>query len=240
MFLKIMAALPGYIYAHDQSGVYVNLFIGGDAELTPNGSTVCLTQKTNYPWDGRISITVSPEKSKQFVVYVRVPGWARGIENPGGLYRSDTDNSDPVVIRVNRRKIPLELERGYARIERRWRDGDQVTLEIPMPIRRVFAHEQVEADQGKVALMRGPLVYCLESLDQPTDIHAYVLKSKDSLKTKHHPEFMDGATIITGEAWRLDPATQKQLRASIKAIPFYTQCNRHFHTQLLTWLPETS
>lgn len=238
MFLKIMSALPGYIYARDEEGLYVNLFIGSEADFELKGNGIRLTQKTHYPWDGRISITVSPERTRQFPLYLRVPGWVRGSENPGGLYRSKANSNEEVVLRVNRKKIPLEIERGYARVERRWRAGDQVTLDIPLPIRRVYAHPEVEADRGKVALLRGPLVYCLESIDQPTGISSYALKPDDVLKAQFRPGFLDGATVITGGAWLRDKDSQQHRPTTITAIPFYTQCNRDYYTQLLTWLPE--
>ena len=112
-------------------------------------------------------ITVTPEAPARFALHVRVPGWARDEAVPSDLYRFAETSSEPVTLRVNGAAVPLELDKGFARVERTWRKGDVVELDLPMPVRRVAAHEKVAADQGRVALQRGPIVFAAEWPDNP-------------------------------------------------------------------------
>jgi DUF1680 family protein len=240
MFLKFMGALPNYIYAVDDKGFYINQFIGSDAELEINGRRVKLTQENNYPWDGDIKFKIGADKSVEFSIYIRIPGWVRGRENPGGLYKAVADNDDDTVLKVNDEIIPVDLDRGYAQITRTWQTGDEISLHLPMPVRRVYAHNEVKADSGQVALLRGPMVYCMESLDHTHPIKSYLLKPDDIVEAEHRPDLLDGITVLTASASRVDKENNNKLeKASITAIPFYAQNNRHYFTDILTWLPES-
>jgi len=236
MFLKIMSAVPGYIYARDSEGVYVNLFIGSAVELEWRETKVTLTQTTGYPWEGRVSIAVDPATPAAFTVYVRVPGWAQGQENPFGLYRSNLSPA-PVEVKVNGESVrDPHMVRGYAAIQRLWKKGDTVTLDLPMQARRVYAHPQVKADRGRVVLASGPLVYCLEEIDNPRQT-SYYLDPDSELSIAYRPDLLGGMNIIHGEAFR----RQNEGAAGttrLMAIPFYGQDNRDPSSRIDVWIAE--
>jgi DUF1680 family protein len=164
---RFIPSVPGYAYAVGDDGPYVNLFVEGAAELEVDGKQVRIEQKTTYPWDGRVEIRVTPEAAGQkFALHVRVPGWALNEAWPTDLYSYLDESSAEPDLSLNGRDIsPDAISRGYMILDREWQQGDRVTLELPMPVRRVVANEKVEADRGRVALMRGPLVYCVEGAD---------------------------------------------------------------------------
>src|SRR5881409_2345235 len=164
---RFLASVPGYVYAQKGDTIYVNLFVASTADVTMDGGAVNLVQQTRYPWDGAVKITVRPAESRAFALNVRVPGWACGEAVPSDLYRFADASNEPVTLKVNGRAVPVALEKGYARIQRQWKAGDIVELSLPMPVRRVVAHPSVEADQGRVALQRGPIVYAAEWPDNP-------------------------------------------------------------------------
>ncbi len=240
MFLKIVAALPGYIYAHDDEGIYVNLFVGSKAKLNWGGTQVALTQTTAYPWQGQVSIAVDPEQPTAFTVYVRVPGWAQGQENPLRLYRSDppfSGDSTLADIKVNGKSAnDFKLVRGYAAIHRLWRKGDTISLELPMSVRRVYAHPSVQADLGRVVLASGPLVYCLEGIDNLRQT-SYYLPPDSELSLVHKPKLLGGVNVIQGQALRRQEG-QACEPVRLTAIPFYCQSNRGPGARIDTWIAE--
>jgi len=236
MFLKIASAIPGYIYARDNEGVYVNLFIGSKAELDWDGTRVALAQTTNYPWQGRVSVTVDPEQATTFTVYVRIPGWAQGQENPFDLYRSDL-SPEPVRVRVNGESLRgLTMTRGYAAIRRLWRKGDTIVLDLPMQVRRIHARPEVQADRGRVALASGPLVYCLEAIDNPQQT-SYYLQADSTLSVAGEPDLLGGMNVIRGEAFRRRQEGPVE-RVRLTAIPFFAQDNRASDSRIDVWIPE--
>ncbi|MBQ3341177.1 MAG: glycoside hydrolase family 127 protein [Kiritimatiellae bacterium] len=161
MFLKLTGALPGYVYAKGEGGYYVNLFMGGSTSFADAAAgRVALAQQTKYPMDGVVDIGVNPERPADFALRVRVPGWARGVENPFGLYTSDFAGKWSVS--VNGKPTQPKLERGYQVIRRRWKRGDIVRLQLDVSPRRIRACEQVKVLLGRAAEARGPVVYAEE------------------------------------------------------------------------------
>jgi DUF1680 family protein len=136
---RFIPSVPGYAYAHKGKNVYVNLFLGSDATIETAGNTVKLAQQTRYPWDGRVKITVEPEKAETFAVCVRIPGWAQNQAVPSDLYRFQKNSNAKATLKVNGRSVSPEVQRGFARIERLWQKGDSIELNLPMPVRRVVA-----------------------------------------------------------------------------------------------------
>ncbi len=236
MFLKIASALPGYIYARDNEGVYVNLFVGSKVQLDWSGTKIALTQTTAYPWEGRVTVAVDPEGPATFTAFVRVPGWAQGQENPFGLYHSDL-SSAPVAVKVNDQSLDeLKLVRGYAAIRRLWKKGDTITLDLSMSVRRVRAHPKVQADLGRVVLLSGPLVYCLEEIDNPRQA-SYYLRPDSELSLVHKPGLLGGINVVEGQASsRQAEAGPRPVR--LTAIPFYCQGNRAPRSRVDTWIAE--
>jgi hypothetical protein len=226
---RTLAALGGYAYAASDESLYVNLFIQGSAHAKVGDTTVALKVTTDYPWDGKVVLDLTPAARAQIALRLRVPGWCHNAS-----------------VAVNRRaaKTPL-LERGYLVLDREWNRGDRVDVDLPMPIERVAANPQVKADQGLLAIQRGPIVYCLEQCDQTEPLAALWLSQEADLKAAREPGLLDGVVTITGEArattepqWRssLYQSAPPAGRAALKAIPYYAWDNRQ-PGPMKVWLP---
>jgi DUF1680 family protein len=162
---RFMASVPQYQYATQGKDIYVNLYIQGNATINHN---IRINQKTDYPWDGKILITVNPKSSSRFTIRFRIPGWAQNSPVPTNLY-TFVDAPRPYAIMVNGHQITdvqSIMQNGYVALNRKWERGDRVEITLPMSVRRVKANDNVEDDRGKLALERGPVMYCLEGVDQ--------------------------------------------------------------------------
>lgn len=235
-YARIIPQVGGLVYARDGNNLYVNLFMNGRATVTLDGGrTAELVQETNYPWDGNMKLTVTPSRTGEFTLCLRIPGWALGHPVPSDLYRFADPKHEPVAIRVNGQSSNAEPKAdGYVHIKRSWRTGDVVELDLPMPVRRVLAHEKVEADRGKVALMRGPIVYCVEAIDHPgADVLAMALPRASPLKTAHHLDLLGGVTVIQGEALVGDERATR-----LTAVPYYAWANRERCT-MTVWINQS-
>jgi DUF1680 family protein len=241
MFLKIMGALPGYIYAQDSSGIYVNLFIGSRGTVTLPAGKVQLRQTTRYPWRGKVRVTIKPEKPCTFDLSIRIPGWCQGVSSPDDLYRIvGRPGRGAARLKVNGKLVePLSIVRGYARLHRLWKAGDTVELTMDMPVRRVHANPKVQADAGRVALMRGPIVYCLEGDDNPQGITNLYVPADARFTAAYRPNLMGGVTVIRGtvqELYRHDGKVDRRT-VNIVAIPYFANANRK-SCAMRVWLAE--
>jgi hypothetical protein len=201
--VRFVPSIPGYVYATDDKGLYVNLFVAGKAEVTVDGTKVRIEQKTRYPWDGRVELTVTPEKPVEFAVNVRFPEWCRDDRPAIGFPGADEG--------------PPTKENGYARIRRTWKAGDKITVNLPMKIQRIEAHPLVEADRGRVAIQRGPVVYCFEAVDNGGRAQNIILPTDPKLDAEFRPDLLGGVTVITG----VDRKGRK-----ITAVPYYAWDHR--------------
>ena len=211
---RFLPSLPGYIYAQAGDTIYVNLFAGSTADFKlQNGRTIKFTQNTRYPWDGTVKMTVQLDwqKSMKFTVKVRIPGWARNEVVPGGLYTfSDTVN-EPVTLVVAGQKMPIKLDKGYVSLDRSWKSGDVIELDMPMLIRRVAASDNVPADLGRVALQRGPIVFCVEGPDLPKGKARKLLLPDDQPVTTHFdPVLLNGVRSSKARATMLPPTNSEK------------------------------
>lgn len=240
--VRFVPSIPGYAYARRGNNLYINLFIGGSVTVEMNGTPVIIKQETRYPWDGEIKITVEPEKPRrEFTIHLRIPGWARNQPVPSDLYGYMKPSKDKVSLRVNGRPLPLDMDKGFARITRRWMKGDAIELNLPMPVRRVLAHEKVMDDRGRVALERGAIVYCAEGEDNKDGNVLNLLLPDDSeLTAEYRKDMLNGVGAIRGKARvvrrKLDgqPETIKE-RVDFVAIPYYAWCHRG-RGQMAVWL----
>ncbi|HEX3006736.1 MAG TPA: beta-L-arabinofuranosidase domain-containing protein [Bacteroidales bacterium] len=236
---RFIPSVPGYIYAQNKDRLYANLFIGSNASIDFNGSKLGITQKTDYPWSGNVEFQLNPEKEKVFEFAIRIPGWARNEPVPGDLYSFESADSSSVKILVNGKLYSYTLSNGYAVIKNRWKKGDKVTVSLPMPVRYVVANKKVEADNHKIALQRGPLVYCVEWPDNK-DGHVLnlLLDNRSGLKTQFTPEILKGVTVISGDAKgvkrKLDGTTEVS-KETLTAIPYYAWANRG-SGEMAVWL----
>ena len=228
MLLKMVSALPGFIYAYDKDAAYVNLFIGSQAELTVAGTSVKLNQVTHYPWKGESVIVVNPAAPTPFTVKVRIPGWAHSQENPFNLYTSAV--KEPVLLKVNGKAVAVQPQNGYVAIRRTWKKGDRIELLLPMSPRMVIPSDSIQTIKGKVALACGPIVYGLEGIDNP-DLNDLRLPFNTPLTLSYQPALLNGVNVITGQG--LD---QNAKKVSFRAIPFYTFGNRGSYPYKV-WVP---
>jgi DUF1680 family protein len=195
----------------------------------------------NYPWDGRVRMTIDPGVPGEFALNIRIPGWALGKPVPGDLYTYPDQPRDPVGLKVNGKDAALNLSKGFAPIKRQWRQGDIVELSLPMPIRRVLAHDAVNDNAGRVALERGPVVYCLEGADND-HVFSLVLPDDAKLVTEHRDDLLGGITVIKGDA-RLavkdEDGKTGTTPTSMLAIPYYAWCNRA-PNEMNVWIARTA
>ena len=233
MFLKMMGAMPGYIYAADADSVYINLFVGSRAALKINGTDLAIKQTTKYPWEGSVRISFEAAQPTQFNLMIRVPGWCRGAS-----------------LKINGKSISTdERKRGYVSVSRKWQSDDVVELAMPMPVQVIHANPIVHADVGRVALMRGPLVYCLESVDNRVDTRTLEIPIHPNFSTDYWTERLDGVVVIMGTAtargsdgwldtlYRASDVNDVSRRAQqVVAIPYFANANRG-PVQMAVWMP---
>ena len=202
---RFLPSVPGYIYAVKGDVLYVEMFAAGEAKLDVGGRAVDVRQETRYPWDGRIRLTVDPEREGEFALHIRVPGWAQDRPVPSDLYRYEGGGGGTVSLRVNGKAVPLDMDKGFARVRRDWRKGDTVELVLPMEARRVAANEAVADDRGFVAVERGPIVYCAEAPDNGGRALNIVLPDAAALRPEDRKGLLGGVTVLTGDALAADP-----------------------------------
>lgn len=193
---RLLPSVPGYVYAMQGDSIFVNLFASGEARIALPAGEVRLSQETNYPWEGRVAITIRSAPDARFALRIRVPGWARGEVLPSDLYAYLGVSNDVPRVTVLEQEMPLTLQRGYVVLERSWRAGDRITLDLPMPARRVVTHENVTANRGKVALQRGPLVYAFEEVDHDGHVLDRVLPDDAVITTEHRGDLLGGTVLL--------------------------------------------
>lgn len=228
MLLKMVSALPGFIYAYDKDAAYVNLFIGSQADLTIAGTNVNLKQVTHYPWKGESVIVVNPAATKAFTVKVRIPGWAHSQENPFNLYTSAI--REALVLKVNGKAVATQPQNGYVAIHRTWKKGDRIELNLPMQPRIVSPSDSIQTIKGKVALASGPIVYGLEGVDNP-NLNDLTLPPNTPLTLTYQTTLLNGVNVITGKG-----RDKNGKEMNFSAIPFYTFGNRGVYPYKV-WVP---
>lgn len=240
--LRFLGSLGGLAYATRDSSLYVNLFIGGEASAEVGGRRVRIRQETGYPWRGQVRLVLEPESVGEFAVHVRVPGWSRGAPVPSDLYRYADDCAEPTAFRVNGEPATPAMEKGYAVFRRAWKTGDGIELALPMPVRRVLAHDAVKDDAGRVAVERGPLTYCAEGADNGGGALDLVLPDDARLESEHRPDLLGGVTVVRGRGVRVGRDERDEIATSptdVTLIPYYAWCHRG-PNEMAVWLPRTA
>jgi uncharacterized protein len=242
---RFIASVPGYMYASIDDAVYVNLFAEGTAKVPLKNNTVTLRQQTAYPWQGTIHIIVEPQQVQEFTINLRIPGWAQNQPVPSDLYRFLYPYPKIPSLQVNGKKHNVTIKNGYAQIKRKWNSGDSISLTLPMPVRRVIAHEKVEADRGRVALTRGPLLYCIEWPDvKSKHVHNLILADDVPLQTEFREKMVadSGMQLIHGAAVAAkrgkDGQSLIKTTEDFTAIPYYAWAHRG-KGDMAVWLPRS-
>ncbi|MCX6549939.1 MAG: glycoside hydrolase family 127 protein [Acidobacteria bacterium] len=233
---RMMAQLPGLIYARRGDDVFVNLFIGSRTRVQAGGASVAIAQTTRYPWDGTVRLAIDPDRPTTMALRVRVPGWSRNEALPSDLYRFAESSREAVALRVNGKGEPVTLDQGYLVLRRRWTAGDTVELRLPMPVRRLLANGGVQEDRGRVALQRGPLMYAVEGIDHAGHALNLVLPPGAPLATSFRAGLLGGVQVITGTARVVDAAGAAPRDVPMLAIPYYAWNNRG-RGEMAVWIP---
>lgn len=235
---RFLPSVPGYVYATRGDSLYVNLFMEGVSEIQVGKYKLELRQQTAYPFEGTVRMQLTKGKG-DFVMKVRIPGWVRGEVVPSDLYRFADKKKTDYSVKVNGETVDGELENGYLAISRRWKKGDVVELSLDMTPRLVAANEKVADDRGKMAVERGPLVYCAEWPDnEDIDLFSVLLPREAQLAVTGE-KAPGGACVIAAKAQRLSYDAEGKLCTSdvtLKLIPYYSWANRG-QGKMMVWLP---
>jgi DUF1680 family protein len=230
---RLVASVGGYFVSHSDDAIAFHLYGGISTEVTLKSGKVSLREESTYPWSGDIRIEVAPEAPAEFALKLRIPGWARGAS-----------------VSVNGEAVAMELAtvNGYLTILRRWHAGDVVDLQLPMPPERIYAHPSVRMDVGRVALQRGPLVYCVEETDNPGGpVQRLKLPRQSEIKVERRDDLFDGivtlaagGTRLSEDGWqetlyRSEPPAEEA--AKLTALPYYLWNNRE-KGSMTVWLAE--
>ena len=239
---RFIPSVPGYVYAVKDNNLYVNLFMGNTAELEVGGKKVSLEQRTEYPWNGDIAIRVSPKGSQQFALKIRVPGWVKGLPVPSStLYRYNDGKELNYTVMVNNTPVNGEVTSdGYYTIDRKWKKGDQVQIHFDMEPRTVKANSQVEADRGRVAVERGPILYCAEWPDNDFDVLSVLMSRAPQFTVTSNKQKLYGIDEITTSAQILKYGEDGMLdvqKVNLSLIPYYAWAHRG-NGNMTVWLPD--
>jgi DUF1680 family protein len=238
---RFLPSVPGYVYARDRDNLYVNLYMSNASNIALQGGKLDIIETTGYPWNGKIDITLNPEKAFDFALKLRIPGWAQGKPIAGDLYTFADPNVSPVIIMVNGKAVKYTTEKGYAILNRKWKKGDQVTLSLPMPTEKVIANQKVKDDQDRFAFQRGPIVYCLEGPDNKDSLVQNITVNKTALTSAaFKPRMLNGIEVVTmegkGTKRRLNTDSLLETDQKVTAIPYYAWANRG-PSEMTVWIP---
>ncbi|GGA50635.1 glycoside hydrolase family 127 protein [Pelagibacterium lentulum] len=228
---RLVASVAGYFMSKAEDGVAFHLYGGAKTTTIIAGTEVTLNEVSNYPWSGDINISIDPAQPASFDVKLRIPGWCRGAS-----------------VQVNGEALDVATaENGYLTIRREWRGGDQIALALPMPAVRLYANPHVIMDAGRVALKRGPLVYCIEEVDNPGGwVQRLRLPRDAELRAETRSDLFDGIVTLKADAIAIEEAEFRELyrtappkedKAELTAVPYYLWANRGQGT-MLVWVPE--
>ena len=244
---RFIPSFPGYMYAVKDRQLYINLFAGNTATMQVGGKDVVLEQQTSYPWDGDITITVKKNQAKAFDMLVRIPEWVNGTPVPSDLYQFSDGVKGSYSVKVNGQPVSGNLEKGYLVISRPWKKGDVVSVHFDMPVRTITAHEKVKADEGRVAVERGPLVYCAEGADnQGFSIFNFLMPqqpqfavSDQQINGKRDVNFSVKAISVKGKAVEQDVQGNPTVKdATLTMIPYYAW-NHRGPGLMEVWMPRS-
>ena len=226
---RLLASFGQYVYSESENAAYVHLYVQGAATLDVGGRAVSIEQETEYPWKERVRITVRPERPMAFTLALRIPGWCGGAA---------------MAINAERVNVARLMRKGYAKIKRVWQPGDVVTLTLPMPVERIEAHPRVRMNAGRIALQRGPLVYCLEEVDNGPNLCDISVPRDGKLRAQFRPKLLSGTVVITGKGSRRSgrwggtlyrPLASERKSVTIKAVPYCTWGNRK-PGEMIVWI----
>lgn len=234
---RFVASVPGYVYATQADDILVNMYVQSSADIKTDNNKVNLRQTTEYPWNGSVKIVVTPETAKEFALRLRIPGWSQDAPVPTDLYSFTSAPKQKVEVKVNGKKADYMDGNGYATLVRTWNPGDIVELSIPMEVRMVKANDNVEDDKGKLAIQRGPVMFCLEGKDQAdSTVFDKFIPDGTAFTEKYEPQLLSGVMTLSGKAKKVTSDGIREV--DFKAIPYCTWNNRGAD-HMAVWIPSS-
>ena len=221
--IRFIPSIPGLIYSKSKEAIYINLYASSKATIDYNGQAIEVEQSTQYPWEGKVAIAVSPQEKMHFTLKLRVPGWSRNEVLPSDLYAYSNESMPQPTLHLNGQKMDASIQDGYFILSRKWDQNDRVEISFPMRVRTVQANEKVAEDRGKLALEYGPLVYAVEGIDNP-QFEQVRVSSTDQFSVQYET-LLKGVNTIKWDQF--------------KAIPYYAWSNRGIG-KMKVWLTEES
>jgi uncharacterized protein len=238
---RLIPSIPGYMYAQKDNNLYVNLFATSSTMIEVNKKTLQLTQQNNYPWDGNLVFNVTPKSPVELNILIRIPGWAQNKAMPSSLYTFEGNSSEKTTITINGKPVDYRIENGYAVLTKTWKKGDAIAVNLPMEVRKVVADARVADDLGKVALQRGPLIYCAEWPDNNGLATNFILPDNMQFSTEFRKDLLNGVTIMKSEAIAvvIDDTGRKvtTVPKPFTAIPYYAWAHRG-KGEMMIWFPK--
>ena len=237
---RLVSSLGDYIYTRSDNAVCVNLFVGSNTTINVANASVGIKMKTNYPWDGKITMTINPSRKTNFALYIRIPGWITEEAAPGDLYKFTDRYSLYKNLRINGRDEAYTEDKGYAVVSREWKKGDLIEFEWPMQARIVTARQEVKSDNDRIAIQRGPLVYCVEGADNNGQAWNIILNGTSQIKEIKYLVAGEQIVGLQAEATVIsispDGKSVQNEKKSVTAIPYYSWANRG-QNAMQVWLP---
>lgn len=238
--VRLLPALPGYVYAQKDNDLYINLFVNSQSELSMHGKTVHIVQENNYPWDGDLKFNMDLKKPDEFNIKIRIPGWARNEAMPTDLYSFSDQSNKSVQVMINGKSVDYRIMNGYAVLNKKWQRGDVIEVKLPMEVRKVMANKNVLDDINKISLQRGPLIYCAEWKDNEGKASNILVPQNSVFVAEERPDLLNGVTVIKSEVpvVMTDEDGQKvyTVNKTLTAIPYYSWANRG-KGEMNVWFP---
>jgi DUF1680 family protein len=238
---RLVESVGNYVYAQSNDALLINLFIGSTGSFTLKEKKIGVKQVTKYPWDGKIEISVIPEKQTEFELCIRIPGWATNKPVPGETYSFSDNSPEKFSLSLNGIPAIFKMINGYAVVKKIWKKGDVVILDLPMPVRRIVAIEDIKENRNRVALQRGPLVYCFEHVDNGSKAMNILIPENTIFKAEFKPELMNGLVVLQADAPVAtvsgDGLNISSVIKTVTAIPYFSWANRG-KGQMQVWLPK--
>lgn len=220
--IRFLPSLPGLVYSKSADTVYVNLYVANQAQIDLRATSLTIEQQTDYPWNGLVNFTVTPEKESNFTLKLRIPGWLRNEVLPGTLYQYKNNVDSNIELKINNELVAAQVTDGYISINRDWKKGETLSLNLPMQPRAVVTNQKVKDNRGKLALEYGPIVYAVEEADNKENFDAITLDMDDEFEVVWKPELLKGVNVIKNQ--------------NLTAIPYYAWSNRGIG-KMKVWIP---
>lgn len=239
---RLVASVGDYIYAQSDDAMWINLFVASNTTLQSGNTAIALAMQTNYPWDGNVRLTVNPNKRIERSLYIRIPGWLTGKAVPGNIYAFDNAMPQPpLTIRVNGQPISYTGQNGYAVIKRTWRKNDVVEISMPMNVMFVRSRPEVKQNNERIAVQRGPLIYCAEGTDNGGQVWNILMAAPSNPVTDHQAILTEKIVALKTQtavvAASPDGDSVQTVTRNVTLIPYYAWANRG-QTPMQVWFPQ--